>query len=237
MAVGGIGELVSATNRIMPRLDCIANNISNMGTSGYKADMLYYLKEKDASSGGTGVKATPLMVVDFSQGSLVATGNPLDIAVKGEGFFVVRTKNGEAYTRKGNFTLNKKSEVVTQDGDLLLGESGKIVLNGSNVVVSDSGEVSVDGNRAGKLRIVKFAKPSLLVRDGNGLFSDPGGAGLEIEDEPDVQAGFLELSNVQSIREMVEMINIQRTVEVYQKGIQTINEQDKLSTSRVGRVG
>ena len=82
MAVGGIGELVSATNRIMPRLDCIANNISNMGTSGYKADMLYYLKEKDASSGGTGVKATPLMVVDFSQGSLVATGNPLDIAVK-----------------------------------------------------------------------------------------------------------------------------------------------------------
>ncbi|HRR41913.1 MAG TPA: flagellar basal-body rod protein FlgF [Syntrophales bacterium] len=237
MAVGGIGELVDATNRVMPRLDSIANNISNMGTSGFKADRLYYLKEKDPSSGGAGMKTTPLLVVDFSQGSLAATGNPLDLAVKGDGFFVVKTKNGEAYTRKGNFTVNKNNELVTQDGDLLVGESGKITLNGNNVVVSENGEVSVDGNRVGKLKIVKFAKPSLLVRDGNGLFSDPGGAGLGMNDKPEVQAGFLEMSNVQSIREMVEMINVQRTVDIYQKGIQTISEQDKLSTSRVGRVG
>jgi flagellar basal-body rod protein FlgF len=237
MVVGGIQELVDVTNRIMPKLDCIANNLANIHASGYKAERLHYLRENTSSAGDSaGIKITPLLVIDFSQGELETTGNPLDLAIEGDGFFVVQTKNGEAYTRKGNFTINRNKEIVTQSGEYVLGESGKITLNGSDVVVTGNGEVKVDGNKAGKLKMVKFDKPAALVKEGNGLFFDPGGAGLRIQDKPDVRSGCLENSNVQGIREMVEMINIQRSVEIYQKNIQTLSDQDKLSTGRVGRL-
>ncbi len=238
MTVGAIQELVNVCNRIMPRLDSIANNIANMQTSGFKAEHLYYLKEGSSSSSSTGeVQAAPLLVTDFSQGMIQPTGNKLDLAMEGDGFFVVQTKDGEAYTRQGNFTINRNNEIVTQNGDYLLGESGKITLTGANVLITGGGDVKVDGSSVGKVKIVKFDKPQALVKKGNGLYSNPGGAGIKTQDKPSVKSGFLELSNVQGIREMVEMINIQRSVEIYQKNIQALSDQDKLSTSRVGKLG
>lgn len=238
MTVEAIQELVNVCNRIMPRLDSIANNIANMQTSGFKAEHLYYLKEGSSSSSSTGEgQGTPLLVTDFSQGLLQPTGNTLDLAMEGDGFFVVQTKDGEAYTRQGNFTINRNNEIVTMNGDPLVGESGKITLTGTKVSITDSGDVKVDGSTVGKLKIVKFDKPQSLAKRGNGLYSNPGGAGLKTQDKAAVKSGFLELSNVQGVREMVEMINIQRSVEIYQKNIQALSDQDKLSTSRVGKLG
>lgn len=240
MTVEGIQELVKACNRIMPRLDSVANNIANMHTSGFKSEHLYHVQERVSSPAGTKgeTQTVPLLVTDFSQGQFKHTGNTLDLALEGEGFFVIQTRNGNAYTRQGNFTINRNNDLVTQNGDHVLGESGnKITLTGEHAAVTGTGDVKADGGSVGKLKIVRFDKPQNLVRIGNSLFSDPGTAGLKPLDKPNVQSGCLELSNVDGIREMVEMINIQRAVEIYQKNIQTLSEQDRLSTSRVGRLG
>ncbi len=236
MVAMGIQEMVNVCNRTMSRLDSVTNNIANIQTSGYKAEHLYYVNKGSASAGAQEPQFDPVLVVDYSQGALQVTGNPLDLAIEGDGFFVIQTKDGESYTRKGNFTINKQNEIVTQAGDYLLGESGKISLNGQDVTLSSTGEVLVDGNRAGKLRIVTFDSPQALVRNGGGLFSDPGGAGVKPLGTPDIKSGHLEISNVKVIKDMVEMINIQRSVELYQKSIQTISDQDKVATSRVGKL-
>jgi len=232
----GLQNLVDACNRVMPKLDCIANNISNSHTAGYKAERLRFTLEPNLS-GAVEATSPPQVVINFDQGMLESTGNELDMALDGEGFFAIQTKNGIAYTRKGNFTLNHNNELVMQNGDHLLGESGIITITGTDIVVSKNGEISVDGSIVGKTKIVKFDNPNQLIKTGGCLFVDNGNAGLTNQNEANVQYGYLELSNVQGITEMLEMVNAQRIIEIYQKNIQNITEQDKLATSRVGKVG
>ena len=227
--------LADACNRTIPKLDCAANNISNIHTAGYKTERVNYPVDQPESV-KEGTLVDPYIFVDYSQGTLEATGNSLDLAIEGEGFFVIQTKEGEAYTRKGTFTLNRNNEVVTQNGDYLLGESGKIALTGSDVVITAKGEIQVGGNKIGKLKMVNFDKPQALVKTGNGLCIDNGTAGIKLQDKSTVRSGSLERSNVDSIKEMLAMIDIQRTIEIYQKNIQSISEQDKLSTGRIGRL-
>jgi flagellar basal-body rod protein FlgF len=235
--ISGIKGLADVTNRMMPKLDCITNNIANIHTSGYKAERLHYLRKEVASSDGSkSIDYDPVIKVDHSQGLLQKTGNPLDIAIEGDGYFVIQTKDGDAYSRKGNFTINKNGEIVTPAGDYLQGASGKIAVKGKDVVVGASGEVKVDGSSVGKLKIVTFSKPEALVKLGGGLFSNLGDAGMSIKKDPMIREGHLELSNVEAIKEMVAMINLQRSVEMYQKGIQSVSDQDKLVTTRVGKL-
>ncbi|MCG6533826.1 MAG: flagellar basal-body rod protein FlgF [Syntrophales bacterium LBB04] len=216
------------------RLDVISNNIANIGTPGFKVERVYPGDATSSSEYANGESA--LLYVDYSQGVMQQTGNPLDVAIQGEGFFVVQTKEGSAYTRKGNFTINRNSQLVTQSGDNVLGENGPIQINGKSVNIDNEGTISVEGTEVGKLKVAKFDNPQKLVRQGGGLFMDPGTAGLEKVDKPEINSGHLELANVNAIQEMVEMIDIQRSFESYQKTIQTIQDMDKLSTGRIGRL-
>jgi len=235
----GIYDLVNVSTRKISQLDAVTNNIANASTPGFKAEHLHFVMQdrKEASADGQSTSYVPSMMVDYSPGGMQKTGNVLDLAIRGEGFFTVETKEGVAYTKRGNFTLNKSYELVTQSGDYVLDAGGKhLVVNGDELQVSNEGLITVDGNEAGRLKMVAFDKGQALSSRGDGLYTDPGNAGLKTLDKPEVTSGYLELANVQAIKEMVAMIDIQHSFETYQKAIQTIADLDRLSTGRVGRL-
>ncbi|MBW1670937.1 MAG: flagellar basal-body rod protein FlgF [Deltaproteobacteria bacterium] len=222
--------------RQINRLDSVTNNIANVDTPGFKAEELYFLRGDSEGASGES-KLRQIMVTNYSPGVMQKTDNVLDLAIQGEGFFVIQTKNGLAYTRDGRFTLNKDKQLVTQDGSCVLGRSGEIVITEGNIQIGENGVINVDGDEVDTLKIVDFRNLSVLRKLGRGLYQDPdGSAEPSIRKNPEIQSGYLELSNVQAIREMVEMINIQRSVESYQKVMQTIQDQDQLSANRVGKL-
>jgi len=225
-------------NRKNLRFEHVTNNIANAGTVGFKAESLFFEVGQATSAGEaiTTYEYTPQVRIDFTEGCLERTGNPLDLAIEGPGFFTVETSDGVVYTRKGNFTVNGRGEVVTQDGNPVMGDSGPIVIKGSDVEVEPDGMVTVDGAEAGRLKIVGFRNLEALERKTNGCFRDPGDAGAEPPGSTAVRSGFLEQSNVRVINEMIEMIDIHRSLECYQKIIQTLSDQDKMSTGRIGRL-
>ena len=168
--------------------------------------------------------------IDFSQGVLSKTGNVLDVAIEGEGFFSVQQKSGITYTRNGSFSINSNKELVTSTGAIILGESGPITITGNSVEIDGEGTVRADGSAVGKLKIVNFKAPNKLTHAGNGQYMDEGNAGLNVTDKYRVVSGYLEASNVNPIKEMIQMIDIQRyDFETFQKLIQTSSDLDKIS--------
>jgi flagellar basal-body rod protein FlgG len=200
-----IQDLANLSNEKIRQLDSIAHNLANAATPGFKAQYLHIRAAEPSRF------ADVLQNIDHSQGALEHTGNALDVALQGEGFFAVQTGDGVAYTRRGNFLLNAKQELVTDGGMAVLGEGGRITARGADVRIDGTGSVIVDGSAGDKLKIVRFAKPSALKKRGDGLFVDPG-------------------------EEMVAMIEVQRTFETYTKLIQNLSDLDRLSTNRVGKL-
>jgi len=236
--IDGIEILANAAIGQIARLNCAANNIANVNTPGFKAGLSHFLEGNVAGGISEGKPIQkPVTAVDYSPGSIRETGNVLDLVINGEGFFAVQTKDGVAYTRDGRFTLNENGVLTTLGGDYVLGRGGKIVIEGNDIQISENGLISVAGNEVDALKIVSFREPSALVRLSAGFYRNPDNlAGAEEEGNARVQSGHFELSNVQVIKEMVDMINIQRTFESYQKAIQTISEQDRLSTNHIGKL-
>jgi flagellar basal-body rod protein FlgF len=236
-AMYGVNTAVSAAVKRMSQHDYIANNLANAATPGFKAERLTFVRRPDADSMEENpFSHNPVVLVDQSPGTLYSTANPLDVAIQGEGFFVVETPQGEAYTRNGSFTVNKDKELVNQSGDAVMGESGKITITGSKIQIDNKGSVTVDGAEAGKLKIVSFKKTDALQKTGASLFKDSGQAGMTPVEDVDIRSGALEQSNVQVVKEMIDMIDVQRSYEAYLKMMQTISEQDKLSTGRLGKL-
>jgi len=237
MAEGlGLYTMVNASTRLTPRLDAVSHNIANVQTPGFKSDRVFHSLLKSLERPGK-FEYTSKNYINHAQGPVENTGNPLDLSIEGEGFFAIRGAAGEVYTRKGSFTLNAKNQIVTQAGEFLLGQSGMpITVNGRDIEVSNNGEIRVDGAVAGRVKVVGFATPQDLVRNGNCVFSDPGTAGLFPVRNAEIKSGHLELSNVQALKEMIDMVDLQRSMEVYQKVILTIGDQDRMAASRVGKL-
>jgi flagellar basal-body rod protein FlgF len=226
-----IVHVASAMNRKIIQMDRTANNLANASTPGFKAEHLRALRAFGADG------ETPAETrFNFSRGPSEMTGNPLDLNIEGDGFFVIQIKEGLAFTRKGDFTIDRDNRLVTQDGAPVMGEGGAITLRNGKIGVSRDGAVSVDADVVGKLRIVDFDNRTALTRAGAGLYRDSGAAGMKQTPRTEIASGYLERSNVNVIREMVEMIEINRSFEYYQKIIQTLTEMDKMSVSRIGRL-
>ncbi|MCL5807293.1 MAG: flagellar basal-body rod protein FlgF [Deltaproteobacteria bacterium] len=232
-----IPAVAAAMDQKILQLEHITTNLANAATPGFKAEHLLVMNALLEES-KAGDHTTPLtsLVVDFGQGISQKTDNPLDVSLQGDGFFVVQTKEDLAYTRKGDFTVNSRNQMVTQSGYPVVGEGGPIVLGNGKIHISEDGSVFVDEGQVGKLKIVDFVNRQTLRNIGGGLYLDEGEAGIKKVDKPHISSGSIELSNVNVISEMAEMINIHRTFETYQKIIQQLTEQDKLSTNRVGKV-
>jgi len=233
-----VADVGKACVRTMAKLDYSSNNIANVSTPGFKAEFLNYIMNNSGQSSSDKMPSyAESLATDYSQGTLQRTDNPLDVALQGEGFFVIQTGTGVAYTRKGDFTLNTKNELVTKSGDYVMGKAGKIILNGKNARIDESGNIKIDENQVAQLKIVNFKNPEVLTHAGEGILKDSGKGVFQQNFTPKVVNGSLELSNVNAIKEMIQMIDLQRTFETYQKLIQAIDEQDKLSAGRIGKVG
>lgn len=221
-----IGKAVQGTLRLEKTFDIIANRLANVGTVGFKAEGFTFDELLQAR-----------MRIDLSQGDNLTTGNPLDIAISGEGFFKVQTPQGDRYTRNGTFTIDKDKYLVTQDGHRVLGERGPVILEGQRISINNEGDIDVDGSQVGKLKIVTFATPEKLKKEGASFLSYTGNTADERSpDRVTVQQGALEQSNVSVVTEMKNMIEATRNYESVQKIIQTYDEMDGKAVSEVGMV-
>jgi flagellar basal-body rod protein FlgF len=232
-----IYAVAAAMDRKIMQLEHITTNLANASTTGFKAQHLMIMDAlQEENRPGEDASSLNSLVVDFARGISQRTDNPLDLSLQGDGFFTVQTKEGEAFTRKGDFTINRLNQLVTQAGDAVVGEGGPITLQEGKIHIAADGSVFVDEGQVGKLKIVDFANRQNLRNTGSGLFIDDGSAGVKKADRPEVASGSIELSNINVINEMTGMIDIHRSFETYQKVIQTLSDLDKLSVSRVGRV-
>jgi flagellar basal-body rod protein FlgG len=238
-----IPTVATAMDQKIVQLDYITHNLANATTPGFKAQHLHALRSlAEANQTDENAPSGHIVFTDFSQGLSQKTDNPLDLSIQGDGFFAVQTPDGEAFTRQGDFTVNKLNQIVTQSGHPVVGAGGgPITLTDGKVQIGEDGSVYVNKNEVesevGKLKIVDFSDRQALLEAGGGLYRDSGSAGMKKIEKPSIARGSVESSNVNIVKEMAEMIDIHRSFETYQKIIQTLSEEDKLSTGRVGRIG
>ncbi len=229
------------------RLEMLANNVANINTIGFKGERSVFRIAEEPSTQippASPDLVQPLSpyappfsaVVDFSQGSIRQTGNPLDIAITGDGFFSVQTPDGVQYTRQGSFTLDAEGVLVTPDGYPVLGESGEITLEEGAVEIDMQGGVFVDGDEVGRLQITDFSNRDAMKKAGNGRFVAPDTA-IRVNRPEDtvVSQGYLEAANVNPVQAMTEMIETSRAFEAYQKVIQSADEATSKSINDVGK--
>ncbi len=243
---GSIYKAAAGAIQQQIRLEILSNNLANVNTIGYKADLPVFRFDEPAQVKDTAVGDVPKLspylspidyATNFSVGALRETGNPLDVAIVGNGFFEVRTTDGLQYTRKGRFSVNEQGELSTADGAAVMGQGGAIAIDGSRVEISEEGEVSVDGALVDVLRVVDFEKPYLMRKVGGTRFvpTEPS-AGPQQSQDYRVAQGAVEASNVDPLRTMTEMIESLRVFESYQKAIRTADDATAKTINEVGHV-
>ena len=230
-------------------LDTIANNLSNVNTTAFKQtraefqDLMYQTFRAagsnndavDAQQVGLGSKFSAT-AANFAMGPLQATGNPLDVAINGEGFFqVLRPDGTTAYTRDGSFKMSADGTLVTSDGYILQPQT-QIDPRATGVSIGRDGRISFilpgedEPQLLAPLEIARFANPAGLMRIGQNLYAASGSSGEaqigapEVDGAGSLQGGFIEGSNVQVVEEMVKMIMAQRAYEINSKAIQTADD-------------
>lgn len=174
--------------------------------------------------------------LDQTQGALQKTGNNLDVAIQGSGFFVVQTANGPMYTRNGGFQVSSKGQLITGSGDPVMGSSGPITMPPGEVSISPDGTISSNGALAGKVKLVQFAPGTTLTSAGETYYSAPPKTEIPATDST-VKQGMLESSNVNPVASMVELITAQRSAEMMQKALTMFNsEMDKTATQDLPKI-
>ena len=226
------------------RLDVYTNNLANINTSGFKADLPVFKLDPEETAAGTAPHAARLSpyavplehATDFQSGAVQSTGNPLDVAITGPGFFEVQTPDGLQYTRNGHFTVNDNGMLSTTEGWPVMGEGGEIAIEGSRIEINAAGEIAVNGDAAGVLKVVDFADPAQLHKSG-GTFFKPQDTFAEALDPTayHITQGAVEGSNVNAIRTMTEIIETSRLFETYQKVIKAADETTAKTVSQVGQ--
>lgn len=227
-----IYTMLTRQSGLMKEFSSVANNVANMGTTGFKAEhgvFSEYISRLEAGSGPTAQDTSLSMgrlaahATDFSDGGLKPTGGELDMAITGEGFFQVQTGAGTRLTRAGSFMLNAERILVDPLGNAVLGTGGgeiAIPQEASNIQVGRDGTISSDGIEYGRVGV--FTAPAdSLSRDGNNLWQAPT---VTVVEEPNIASGFLEQSNVNPVLEMARMIEVQRH---YDAGQSLMDQEDE----------
>jgi flagellar basal body rod protein FlgG len=211
------------------RVKSLMNNMVNAETPGFKkSDVVQssFPMELEAAERRVGTMRPRIDTAyyDHAPGALIRTGSPTDMAIGGDGFFVIQTPWGEGYTRDGRFALNKEGQLVsTSGGHLVLGSRGPIVVPpGSRLEISSSGEIKVDGNYVDSVRVVDVVDKNVLESVSGSVFRAKATAGVVREIEgPRIIQGYVESSNVSMVDEMMNLVMISRLYGVNTKLIQT----------------
>lgn len=263
MSTKGVYTALSGAMAQSQRLDTIANNLANVNTPAFKKDSQVFKEYITANEKPPGVIQVPRIpasvesfydmqggdksfvdsagsYTNFSQGSLKQSGNPLDVAIDGGGFFEVATPQGVRFTRLGAFKLDGNGQLVTKDGHPVLKASPEgtdpaartfQVQGEAPLVITDSGDVFEGENNLGRISLVDIQNKDSLNKVGGALFEFKKNAQPEVVNvaNPSLKQGFVEMSNVNIVQEMTDMIATTRTFESTQKAIQAYDGMaDKL---------
>jgi flagellar basal-body rod protein FlgG len=254
----GLYIAASGMDSALIRQNVIANNLANVQTVGFKqnreVDLAFptYLiarlhdqrmnvldgtAEIRPNIGVMGGGVIPQEIAtDYSQGSHLETKSPLDFALNGSGFFSVLKPDGKTLlTRDGSFSLDANGRLVTKDGLPVLGHNGEIFIDGNEVTADQEGNISVDGKALDQLLTVKVQNVDQLTKVGHSLFEMTPKTKVDMAPEGiQVQQGFLEQSNVNSITEMVNMIDTYRSYELNSRIISTYDHLGEEAATEIG---
>src|SRR5229473_1607386 len=224
-------------------LDMLANNIANASVPGFKADREFYnvylSSAAAASPEGTIPGLLPVVEhqwTDFAQGSLTPTGNPLDLALNGQGFFVANSPSGRLFTRDGSFRLSAQGQLQTLEGYAVQDQGGKPILLDSSrpIEVGPDGTVRQAGQDISQIAVVDFKDPSLLAKRGDNYFqTDLASMPPTPARQAEVQQGKIEASNSQPAQSAVRLVNIMRQFEALQKAMAIGSEMNRSAVQEV----
>jgi flagellar basal-body rod protein FlgF len=214
-------------------LELVAHNLANLGTTGYRGQQTTFrsLLAGDARAGSNPLNAAINNFgvlggsrLDLASGSLALTGNPLDVAVAGSGFFSVQSAQGILYTRDGSFHVTSAGQLVTSQGSAVLGELGPVTMPNGSVAISSDGTISVDGTVVDKLRLAEFPAGTNLTALGNSTYAAPAGSAVTAAGSS-VSQGMLEGSNVSPMEGVVQLITVQRNAEMLSRALSAFDSQ------------
>lgn len=268
MSTKGVYTALSGAIAQSERLDTIANNIANVNTPAFKKDQQIFQEYLTANEKPPSVIQVPRVpssiesfydmqggdksfvdaagtYTNFSQGSLRGTGNPLDVAIDGSGFFEIATPNGVRFSRLGSFKLDGNGQLVTKDGHPVLKAAPEGTDPASRVfkvsgqfpvTITDSGEVFEGENSLGKISLIDVPKKDSLNKVGGSLYEFKSNARPEVVNiaNPSFKQGFIESSNVNVVQEMTDMITTTRVFESTQKAI---HAYDSMADKLINTVG
>ncbi len=232
---------LQAQRVLQRRMDVAANNLANLATTGFKADELV-LETVDDTDAHADADPSDIRFVrdiglmrDMRQGEIAMTGNPLDVAIEGSGFFMVQGPSGPLYTRDGAFTISGAGQLVTTDGRAVLNSGGSPIVfdpQGESPSIGRDGSIRVAGAEVGRIGVASFAAPGALEKVGDNLWDAQGQAQSEFEGV--VVQGALEGSNVRPVIELTRLIEISRA---YQSAARIVSGADELRQRAIERLG
>jgi len=235
----------SGMNAQQLNLDNVANNLANAGTTGYRAQhniFRSFLASASAQNGSALNQAVNNFGIlggsqmDLTQGNLEHTGNDLDLAIQGPGFFVVQTANGRMFTRNGNFQVSAQGQLITGEGDPVMGDNGVIRIIGGPTTIGPDGTVSVNGAVAGKIKLVEFPAGTAMESVGKTYYSAPAKSDTAAT-KSTMSQGNLESSNVNPVASAVELVTVQRYAEMMQRALSMFHSEfNRIATDELPKV-
>ncbi|MBM3650679.1 MAG: flagellar basal-body rod protein FlgF [Alphaproteobacteria bacterium] len=239
--------VLSHQSGLRRQMEVIANNLANMSTNGFKAERLMFTEYMVSKAGNpqTSGNASRISFVgqagtysDHREGPLQSTGNQLDMAIAGPGYFTVETPGGPRYSRDGRFELDGQGRIVNREGLVVLGRGGQALTvpqGATKVEVSNSGRITSDKGDVGELAVVKFHSDNALRKVGGNLF-ETDAAPQPVDATTRVQQNMIEASNVQSIFEISNMIELQRRYQASQRLLEAEHERARTAIQKLTRV-
>ncbi len=225
---------------LMAELRVVANNIANASTTGFRAETVSYAEHIDALGAAPSLSMADIAVRGLSEaaGGMTQTGGAFDLAIEGDGYFMIQTPAGERLTRNGAFTPNENGDLVTLTGEPVLDAGGSplfVPTGAGPVAIAPDGTISAGGQPVGQIGIFMPSNPLGLLREDGVRFAAPDGA----EPMPDgrLVQGFLEGSNVNPIAEVARMIEVQRAYELGQGFLDKEDERIRAALSALGQRG
>ena len=222
---------LSRQQGLLREMQMIANNVANAATTGYRQQGIIFSEYvRDTREGSVSMSAAHVHNTSFAQGTLTRTGGQLDLALEGDGFFMVQTPQGERLTRAGAFALSNAGDLVTPDGFPVLDAGGAPLFvppDASDLAIAQDGTLSSAGRPIGQIGVVQPVNLRGLTREGGVLFA--AAEGVEPVEAPKVMQGVLESSNTDPILQISRMIEVQRAYEMGQSFLE--REDDRIRTA------